>query len=203
MKEFELTLSLRNNCIRKRRVSLGLTLGQLSASSGVSYSRLCEFESMRVGPTSRKSESGWKPSAEQLAGFFGCEPGDLFPDAVLAIRQPKVVAEIAAEQALALAALGAAHELPPTPGELLEVAERDATVRQAMAWLRPEEQAVLAARYAEEKSLEETAGELGVSRERVRQIESKAIQRLRRRNLKRVGVSGRRSRIENPLRELL
>jgi len=95
------------------------------------------------------------------------------------VRQPQIVAEIAAEQALALAKLSVTYELPPTPTELFEVAERDHVLGALLETLTPREQAVLRCHYFQDETLEGTASKFGVGRERIRQIEAKAFRKLR------------------------
>lgn len=70
--------------------------------------------------------------------------------------------------------------------ELYSQTEMKETVKDAVAQLTPRETMVLSMRFGiddgREKTLEEVGKVLGVTRERVRQIEAKAFRRLRRRN---------------------
>jgi RNA polymerase sporulation-specific sigma factor len=61
-----------------------------------------------------------------------------------------------------------------------EAADRIAKVRAALAGLKEQEALVLAGRYFHELTQIEIAAQLGVTRQRVQQIEAKAIKRLRR-----------------------
>jgi len=72
------------------------------------------------------------------------------------------------------------REHAPAPDTALERAELKATIAAALGQLKPREQDVIEKRFFSEKTLEEIAGDYGVTRERVRQIEAKALSKLRR-----------------------
>lgn len=67
----------------------------------------------------------------------------------------------------------------PDPHELTFLHERRRELESAISGLKPREQDVLRQRFGGEKSLEEIGHEFNVTRERIRQIEEKAIGRLR------------------------
>jgi RNA polymerase primary sigma factor len=71
----------------------------------------------------------------------------------------------------------------PTPEETLHVSLEEDTLRRAVASLPDREQEILRMRYGlngdtDPKSLEEIGRQLGLTRERVRQLEAKALERL-------------------------
>ena len=81
----------------------------------------------------------------------------------------------------ALGDLFAANEAPPE--ELLHVSLEQAVLRRALETLPDREQEVVKLRYglngdSDPQSLEEIGRRLGITRERVRQVESEALQRL-------------------------
>jgi len=69
------------------------------------------------------------------------------------------------------------------PDDAAEAQELAAAVRAALAALTPHERAILAARYglddASPRTLQEIGHHLGLTRERVRQIEARAFRQLR------------------------
>ncbi|HEX7330359.1 MAG TPA: sigma factor-like helix-turn-helix DNA-binding protein [Pyrinomonadaceae bacterium] len=98
-------------------------------------------------------------------------------------RQKKVeaVVEMPVEQ---LAAMGAVPQLLPAPDELLFEEDRRAVLEHVINELRPREAKVLRMRfglapYDEEHILDDVAAEMGVTRERCRQMEIMALNRLR------------------------
>lgn len=73
---------------------------------------------------------------------------------------------------------------PDPESLLLEASDRErekSALAVALAALPPREHSIIRARYLDEphKTLEDLAGQFGVSRERVRQIEQRALQRIR------------------------
>jgi RNA polymerase primary sigma factor len=76
-----------------------------------------------------------------------------------------------------------ADETTPLPSEAACIAERTAQIEQCLQALTPREQAIVRARFGlddgEEHTLEELGRGLQLSRERVRQIEARALAKLR------------------------
>jgi RNA polymerase sigma factor (sigma-70 family) len=68
----------------------------------------------------------------------------------------------------------------PTPAEALEAKERQRVVRAAFVHLTPEQQDVLALRFGEECSLDETASLMGKNSNAVKALQFRALKALRR-----------------------
>ncbi|KYH00899.1 RNA polymerase sigma factor RpoH [Bradyrhizobium sp. DOA1] len=73
---------------------------------------------------------------------------------------------------------------PDPESLLLEASDRErekTAIADALAVLSPREHSIIKARYLDEpqKTLEDLAGKFGISRERIRQIEQRALQRIR------------------------
>lgn len=182
MNEFELTLRLKNNLVKRRRVELGLSVRQAAEAAGVSYGLWLDLEGLKVSPldTSHravKHGAKWRPSAVRMAVFLGCQPEELFPDVIVAVKAPTVVKEIKASEALALAGYAQTLELPGTPEAALLSEEMRRDVNRALKTISPREELVLRLRM--DRTLDEVAAEFGVTRERIRQIEAKALRKLR------------------------
>lgn len=185
MHEFELTLKLRNNLIKRRRLGLGLSPRAAAKAAGVTYSRWLQYEAMTMSPlaaqhgmTTDATELPWKPTAQKIADYFGEAPEVLWPDAVLAVKQPTVVAEITAERALLLARMGASLELPPTPEELVGAEELQSMCMEALDTLPAREREVVVRTIMEGDTLRTVA--IGINRtgQTVRMMRDKAIARL-------------------------
>ena len=92
----------------------------------------------------------------------------------------ETIADLPIEQ---LIASGAVRMLPPAPDELVRLRELREALPAILEMLTEREQQVLRLRFGlnglDEHSLTETARELKVGLERVRQIESKALRKLR------------------------
>ncbi len=187
MKEFELTMKLRNNCLKARRLALGLTAKELAEKAGLRHSAYVAYETMYRSPIGkpngiRRSE-WWKDSALKLAIFHRCTVEELWPEAVLAVKKPVVVAEVEARTALALASGAMMMQLPPAPDEFLEQKEAVELLRSAMGELTPREEAYLRNRFENDKTHKEASAELGVSKAAGMQMEARALRKLRKLNV--------------------
>jgi RNA polymerase sigma factor (sigma-70 family) len=77
----------------------------------------------------------------------------------------------------------------PTPSDEAETLEENEALEKAMAQLTPKDRRVLQARFWKDKTLEEVGEDMGLTRERIRQIERAALEKLGR-ILKRRGMEG-------------
>jgi RNA polymerase primary sigma factor len=76
----------------------------------------------------------------------------------------------------------------PTPEDLTEIWSRNRLLKTLMSELSPREQMILDRRFGlttrDGRTLQELGDEVGVTRERIRQIENKALKKLYRKALK-------------------
>lgn len=84
MREFEVTITLKNNRLKQRRLELGLSPQQLAARAEISYARYLDLEAMRDAPTNKKGE--WREIVMKLCDMYGASPDELFPNAVRALK---------------------------------------------------------------------------------------------------------------------
>jgi transcriptional regulator with XRE-family HTH domain len=185
VKEFELTMRLRNNLIKSKRLALGLKASECARRIGITYGKYLDYEGLRESPLSHRPAGQFKPSARAVARFFGCQPEELWPDAVLAVRQPEVVTTIRSAEALALAKLTVPDELPATPEELLGDREEIAQLEEAMGRLAERERQLLRARFWNDQTIRGAGllrvdGSGKVHPSHAQAIEKKALRKLRR-----------------------
>jgi RNA polymerase sigma factor (sigma-70 family) len=188
MKDFEVTIKLRNNQLKARREKLGLSAPQLADAAGVSYVAYNRLEGLRASPMhSRDSVRGikagdWRAISLKLAEYYGCSPWDLFPEAVQCVKRSTVTAEFDLEQ-LPFMVAKQAPSLLPSPEDAVVASEIKDAVREVLKTLTPREEKVLRMRFGldggDEKTLREIGKEFGVQQERVRQIEAHALSKLR------------------------
>jgi hypothetical protein len=197
VKDFEVTIKLRNNQLKARRNELGLGIKELCKVAHISPDAYMGLESLKLSPiydhehVSGKTRSpvktgwqkgDWRPTALKLAEFFGCPPEELFPDAIMRVRKSQIVAEFNIEQ-LPAAAIDQIPQLLPSPEDAVAASEARAAIKSAIETLPPREQIVLTQRFGfdgrGERTLDEVCHSLGVTRERARQIEAKALKKLR------------------------
>lgn len=190
MKEFHLTMQLRNNLLRQRRVELGLNQHEMAMAIGIQPGTYGLYETLRLNPLCR---GGWRRSARAIADYFKVCPEDLWPDAVLAVEEVQASRELDAGE---MAALVSSHEERRrlTPDSQYEDKEQLAAIETILSKLSPRQQEVIASRYGlSDHEVEDRltlAKRLGITRSRVATIEECALVRIRLRALRLEG--GRR-----------
>ena len=179
MRDLEVTLTVRNNQLKERRLGRGLSQDALAVASGVRKATILGLECLRV--SSRDRWGRWTRAAEALSDFFDVDPGDLFPAALDAVRQPKAVRRLDVAEAMLL--LPSPPDVEQCPQRLLERSREADAVLAAIEHLTPRHKFVLERRRGlngkNEMTLEEICVEMGSTRERVREIEAQALARLR------------------------
>lgn len=125
-------------------------------------------------------ENGSEPDADQIAVITGLR-SDLIrkllalPEEPVSMGDPGVADEI----------VSMPDESMPSPEEALTILERQASVRNYLKCLSAREESVIRHRFGidcDEQTLEEIGQSYGVTRERIRQIEAKALEKLRKSN---------------------
>ena len=164
---------LKNNRLIRAREAMGYKSIKAAARAiHMSYSTLARFEALTEDPWSHHTND-WKAIAWKIARAYVYHPEELWPEAV---RRVKVHA--------ALLEVGAAppHALLPE-AEIEDVEARDKIAGVLRSVLTPREHDVLARRFGlngrPEEYLSTVSGTVGVSRERIRQIEMMALKKLR------------------------
>ena len=190
MEDFELELRIRNNRLKERRLGLRLTSREMANQIGVSFGIYSAYENLRQSPLG-KAKFGlrpgvleWRPTAVRIASFFGASPEEIWPDTILAVQRNSVTARIDADTLL-LAGRELAPKALPAPDGPLEDADRAEVVAKTLAELTPLERGVVEARFVWERSLADIGRGLGLTAERVRQIEASAMRKLRRPRIRR------------------
>jgi len=183
MQDLELEIRLYNNQIKERRTGLGMSQGRLAKSCGTNKSYVGLLESMKLSPKCK--DGTWRKAALDIAAFFGVEPEEMFPpftEIADALERPK--AKVSADElGRRLKMLETpCLEAPSLPDELFERDALKQTIIGVLETLTPREELVIRHRFGidhKEKKLEEIGTVIGVQRERVRQIEAKALRKLR------------------------
>jgi DNA-directed RNA polymerase specialized sigma subunit len=141
MKEFEVTIKLKNNLIKRRRIELSLSPRQAAEKAGIGYEIWLKYEAMLQYPISGKGE--WKPSARKLSEFLGFSPEELFPNCILAVKKTTVVAEVNALEMIALSGVDKVPCSLPSPETMAQKSEVSGILCEAMSELTSREQLVI------------------------------------------------------------
>jgi len=175
MKEYNLQVKVRNNYLLATMRARGYeTVAELSRASGVSQSQIGLYLNLKRAPLTTKGE---RLSAQKLCAVMDCPLEALFPQEHLydGLDKNKAEAEVGIDDVRGL--LG-----DLSPDYLLESAEKTQIVQELMAQLTDRERRVISLRYGfegEPETLEQVGRKLDVTRERIRQIEAKALRKLR------------------------
>ena len=118
----------------------------------------------------------------RLFELTGKMPEELWPEEVFTeefIKAPKKIRSVKNVPVRLLALAGVIRLPASTPQNVVEEEERRQIVKAILETLPKREQMILECRFFEGKTLEETGQELSVTRERIRQIEARALRHLR------------------------
>ncbi len=191
MKEFEVTVTVRNNRLKERRDALGLTRTALALKAGIEKGQYGRLEKMLEAPISKRTNA-WRPCVLKLATFFKAKPDDLFPPAVFDVQEPESTFLADGEELVRLSALSgkAAIGLPPDPETKMVMDQTTQTLEKLLGTIPTREREVLRKRFGldgPEMTLEEVAatteslygGRGSITRESVRSLETRALKRLR------------------------
>jgi len=180
MKEFRLKVSVRNNLL----LSAIETQGYVSVAE---FERACELGSgsinnlvaMREAPILQSGEFSQK--AKLVMEVLGAAPTDLWTEQQLTIKLKTNIGERAIDANLVQHLLEQKNrnDYLPSPEDLLLAAETSAIVNEVLGTLNPREKEVLHERFSNDSTLDEVGKIQGVHKERVRQIEAKALRKLR------------------------
>lgn len=159
----------------------------------INYVSALNLVGMRARPTRRIASEqrlpggvfDWSPTAKGLAAALGVEESELFSTEQVEMSPLK-----SNTATLAMAApdargwlTGHAEEAALPPDRKLIRASFEETVEEVIDTLSPRERLVLTMRFGvcgeSKHTLEEVANKLNVTRERIRQIESKAVRLMR------------------------
>lgn len=180
MSEYNLTLTIRNGLLLSKMRQAGLsTAAELSRATGVGQTDIGEYLRLLASPYSAQTGE-LKRSAEKLCDYFGCVIEELFPVGHLfaPLKTNRCEANITADQ---LAIINGRHEqrlLEDLADEEDEHGNRFEALFD-IAGLNAKERTVISLRFVEEQTLEQIGAKVGATRERIRQIESKALRKMR------------------------
>jgi transcriptional regulator with XRE-family HTH domain len=182
-KPIRATIKLQNNCLRARRIALGLTALEIAEKIGIPYHSYLRLENMRQSPIVERDGDPWRKNAQKLASFYHVLPENLFPQVVLAVDDPVSSREFDESEIQALLpdymrrqSLG--------PEELISHNQLRGAVTKTLKALKPMEIEVVKRHYGLDtgigRNVNQVGDEVGRSGTRVKQIHDRAIDKLRR-----------------------
>ena len=178
--EFELKfrLGVKNNEMEKRRLEMGLKQEELGARIGLTGASISQIESCHQYPN--------EETQSKIAKVLNSTLEQLFPEWLQIFTQKWKRVEKQKIINVDSLSLNSPEAMKLLPIETSETIERQATnslwrdeLEKIISELSPREKGIIKARFYDLNDLEEVGKKFGITRERVRQIEAKALEKIR------------------------
>lgn len=187
IKDFHVTVRVRNNQLYERRTDMGMTQAQVAEGAGITPSTYSAFECMSLKPFDRHGEL--KKTARGIAIFLSESAEVLWPDDVLAIIKSHTSRKMGCADMKEMMGAYSQHAAL-SPDNLYDEKERENAARIAVMTLDDRERNILDRRYGLSGKDCETYidiaatvtnqhGDPSISVARVSQIEDRALRKLR------------------------
>lgn len=175
-KDYRLLLKIKNNRILEMIEANGYSsVGQFCVATGLHPSSVGPYVNMKKKPILRTGE--WSVTVIKMADALCCSPESLFTEKQKETSLLINTAEIAFEER------HLAQITNYTPEQKMIIDETKPIIDEALSKLTEREQSVINLRFGLDGNKQHTFNEVGevfgVSRERIRQIEAKALSKLR------------------------
>ncbi len=184
MNEYRIEIKVKNNIIVKKIENAGYkTIGEFCRLNNLlsQASRLGDIVNMKSSPL--RSDGDWQKIIIKVSDILGCDPQDLFTDVQIntILRSNKRNIEVKEAEMKFILDQSNQHKLLE---QVIHDEERNKTIDDVLNTLTPREKKILEMRmgmgeFSDILTLEEVGREFGINRERVRQIECKALRKLR------------------------
>ena len=177
MKDYRVTVKVRNNRILKaiERVG-GVPGGKWATANGICYQTLNNFINMTDSPIN--SSGGLRTFAIKLCDILNATPDDLWSSEQLYPLE-KNFSEMEMSYGEVVALLPSAEQTYLLDESGVEQRQARAALDKVIGTLNQNQQDVLKYRFEDDMIYGEIANKMGLSSERVRQIEAKALRMLR------------------------
>lgn len=182
-KDYLLTLRVKNAPMLRAMRAAGFTTARaLAEAAGVGYGTVGHYLRLEMAPLARRDGVPFG-SARKIAAALRCTVESIFPvqhlDRPIKVGKWELEADIEDIEQLT------DQLADQAPSQLDRIANKDGIrlISSALSLLTPRERDVIEGRFGlagrQEETLDELATKLGVGKERVRQIEAKALRKLR------------------------
>ncbi|MAT38896.1 MAG: hypothetical protein CL946_04760 [Ectothiorhodospiraceae bacterium] len=175
MEEYRLVIKVKNNLLKALMDSKGIeSQAELARAINVSPKSIGDVANLKVGAFNLDGT----PSklTKSLCDYFCCLPEDIYPKEVIMVGIPSNVLERVVSSEEVQRCLSYVEQ---DPSMLVQDEKSTEYIKNELKRLTGMQKKVIEMRFFEEKNLQECAEEVGVTRERIRQIELKAIKKLK------------------------
>jgi len=168
MDDFNVKITVRNNRLLQAVLKKYESVADLSRKMGRSQGAVNALVAMKTKPI---TEKGWTNLASDVAAMVEKEPEQLWPEHLQDIRLSTSTSEFTIDME------GVKQIMSDNSAE--KMIAHTQVLQQLDTRLTDTQKKVIDMRFYQEMTLEETGKVLGLSRERVRQIECKSLRRMR------------------------
>lgn len=185
LKEFEVTIRLRNNLLKERRDKLGFSQSEMALAIGIPTPQYATLECLSRSPMRNGGE--WSKFALKIAEYFDCDPIELFPESITKIAVSTASRKFDGAE---LPLLVSSYNQKASSGseqhliEASESVDEQYILRKSLSKLRPIEVDILRSSFGGKTKNPMTIAEIaqhhGLSKERIRQIKETAYGKVRR-----------------------
>ena len=170
--DFNLKITVRNGRLLKEIRAKYESSADMARKGNLQATQVSALVTMRDRPINKNGQ--WRDIALDVAGMLSCDPEYLWPEHMKEIKLKRATAEmsVSLDTVTQISQYGSIADF-----------ERDEIVGSLMDGLMPREIKVIGMIYHSGETLDVIGKEIGVSGQRVRQIEARAIQKMRGRAL--------------------
>lgn len=174
MKEIRIEARIKNNILWHLIYDKYGTTKRFSEAAGLSAFVVGNYLNLKVDPI-RRGTGTWKKTALDISNFLKMLPEDIFPPSLYNREITKVIKEVS------IVDLPASLKRPllASPEEMAFDNIMKEEINDVIHYLHPRQQEVIRMRYWDRMTLETCAIKLGLTKERIRQIQFKALRKLR------------------------
>lgn len=181
-KDYRIEIKVKNNRLLTKIEGAGYSsVAKFADTIGMNRTVIYRIVSMKSAALDE--EGYYRPEALRIAKFLNCTPQDIYPPAQMRGAMKENKAQITANANEVDSLTSSLRTLAFSPERKMILDEAKQALKAVMMTLTPKEQRILDLRYGltygEEKTLEEVGAMFGVSRERIRQQEMKALRKMR------------------------
>ena len=181
-KDYRIEIKVKNNRLLTKIEGAGYSsVAKFADTIGMNRTVIYRIVSMKSAALDE--EGYYRPEALRIAKFLNCTPQDIYPPAQMRGAMKENKAQITANANEVDSLTSSLRTLAFSPERKMILDEAKQALKAVMMTLTPKEQRILDLRYGltygEEKTLDEVGAMFGVSRERIRQQEMKALRKMR------------------------
>jgi len=175
--EYRVTVKVRNNYFLNAMENAGVPTGMaLSKNTGVPLAAIYGYLGLKRTPTSPITGE-FRDDIETIAAFLGVSVFDLFPEAHMTRTLKTNVADTTMSFDALQMMIGCAEQ--STPEDALMLKDRNNALNDIVSELTARDRAVIEGRFYDGDTLRDVGRNIGTSAERTRQIEIRALRKIR------------------------